>query len=148
MLQLPEVMTIRVKKEFAFTFPTVILERRFEGVADLNARLAARILEREAADSGVVRSNVGGWHSATDLLRWQGAEVGELFQQVAGALKDYAAVERKVDASALDLTITAEAWANVARDGHYAKPAPAASRAPVTTHATPGNQAPAPAALL
>lgn len=115
-------MTITVKKEFAFTFPTVILERRFEGVADLNARLATRILARERADGGVVRSNVGGWHSATDFLRWEGPESAELFQQVARALKDYAAVERKVDATALDMTISAEAWANVARDGNYSKP--------------------------
>jgi uncharacterized protein (TIGR02466 family) len=41
---------------------------------------------------------------------------------VAAAVKDYAAVERRVDAAALELTVAAEAWANVARTGHYAKP--------------------------
>jgi uncharacterized protein (TIGR02466 family) len=46
----------------------------------------------------------------------------QLFQRVAPAVKDYAAIERRVDAAALDLTVTAEAWANVARAGNYAKP--------------------------
>jgi uncharacterized protein (TIGR02466 family) len=115
-------MTIRVKKEFAFTFATIVLERQFSGVEALNQRLAARVLEREAEGEGVVKSNVGGWHSATDFLRWEGAEPRELFQHVASAVKDYAAVERRVDAAALELTVSAEAWANVARAGNYSKP--------------------------
>lgn len=115
-------MTITVKKEFSFTFSTIVLERRFDAVADLNQRLATRILQREQGAPGVVRSNVGGWHSPTDFLRWDGPEAGELFQLVARAVKDYAAVERKVDAAALELTVSAEAWANVARTGHYSKP--------------------------
>src|SRR5258706_9856876 len=114
--------TIVVKKEFTFTFATIVLERRFEGAAELNRRLSRRILEREQLASGIVNSNVGGWHSATDFLRWEGPEAGELFQHIAGAVKDYAAIERKVDAAALELTVTAEAWANLARAGHYSKP--------------------------
>ena len=115
-------MTIRVKKEFSFTFATVVLERQVPDVAELNQRLAARILEREAAAPGIVKSNVGGWHSETDFLRWEGPESGELFGRVAAAVKDYAAVERRVDAAALDLTVTAEAWANVSHAGDYTKP--------------------------
>ena len=115
-------MTITVKKEFKLMFATIVLERHIRGVEDLNRRLAAKILEREQQGPGVVRSNVGGWHSETDFLRWEGPESGELFQHVAGAVKDFAALERKVDAAALDLTVSAEAWANVARAGNYGKP--------------------------
>jgi uncharacterized protein (TIGR02466 family) len=115
-------MTIVVKKEFAFTFPTIVLERHFADVAELNLDLSRKILEREAQGPGIVKSNVGGWHSETDFLRWDGPEPGALFQRVAAAVKDYAAVERKLDAAALELTVTAEAWANVTRAGHYAKP--------------------------
>jgi uncharacterized protein (TIGR02466 family) len=122
MFDCPEHMTIRVKKEFAFTFATIVLERQFSGVQTLNHRLKARILEREAEGAGVMKSNVGGWHSATDFLRWEGMEPSELFRHVASAVKDYAAVERRVDAAALELTVTAEAWANVARAGNYSKP--------------------------
>jgi uncharacterized protein (TIGR02466 family) len=114
--------SITVKKEFTFTFATLILRREFEAIEELNRRLAGIILEREKNADGVVKSNVGGWHSATDFLRWEQPEAGQLFERVAGAVKDYAAIERRVDAAALDLTVTAEAWANVARTGDYAKP--------------------------
>lgn len=115
-------MTIRVKKEFSFVFPTLILERYFEDVAELNVSLRQLISLREALGDGVVRSNVGGWHSQTDFWRWESPEVGALFQRVAGAVKDYLAVERRVDAAALDVVVSAEGWANVARSGNYSKP--------------------------
>ncbi len=115
-------MTITVKKEFKFAFATLLLERQFSDVADLNRRLSEKILSRERAEESLVKSNVGGFHSATDFLRWEGSESSELFGRVAGAVKDYAAIERKVDAAALDMSVTAEAWANVTRNGHYAKP--------------------------
>ena len=114
-------MTITVKKEFAFTFSTIVLERHFEA-EPLNRQLSARILAREQAESGLQRSNVGGWHSENDFLKWEGAEPGELFALVARGVKDYVAVERKVDAAALELTVSADAWANVARAGHYTRP--------------------------
>jgi uncharacterized protein (TIGR02466 family) len=114
--------TITVKKEFTFTFATLILQREYEAVGELNQRLASVILERETDAEGVVKSNVGGWHSKTDFLHWEQPEAGQLFERVASAVKDFAAIERRVDAAALDLTVTAEAWANVARAGNYAKP--------------------------
>src|SRR4051794_37775452 len=95
-----ELMTIVVKKEFAFTFSTIVLERHFVDATELNLALARKILEPEAQGPGVVKSNVGGWHSENDFLRWEGSEAGELFQRVAGAVKDYVAVERRVDAAA------------------------------------------------
>jgi uncharacterized protein (TIGR02466 family) len=115
-------MTITVKKEFRFTFATLVLERRYPGASELNRRLREQILAREQTETGVVRSNVGGWHSETDFLRWEAPEVRELFGLVATAVKDYAAVERKIDAASLDLTLAADAWANVSRTGHYSKP--------------------------
>jgi uncharacterized protein (TIGR02466 family) len=113
---------ITVKKEFTFLFSTLVLQRQLESVELLNAGLYDVILAHEEESQGIAKSNVGGWHSATDLWRWERPAIADLFQRVAAAVKDYAAIERRVDAAALDLTVTAEAWANVARAGHYAKP--------------------------
>lgn len=113
---------ITVKKEFTFLFSTLVLQRQLEDVELLNQGLHDLISARAQSDQGVTKSNVGGWHSATDFLRWDGPLPAELFRRVASAVKDYAAIERRVDAAALDLTVTAEAWANVARTGNYAKP--------------------------
>lgn len=115
-------MTSAVKREFKFMFPTLVLERQLPDVDESNRRLAETILAREREGGGVVRSNVGGWHSAADFLRWGSHEAAALFERVAEAVKDYVAVERKVDAAALELRIAVEAWANVARAGNYSKP--------------------------
>jgi uncharacterized protein (TIGR02466 family) len=113
---------ITVKKEFTFLFSTLVLQRQLEATELLTTGLHELILAHEQQSAGITKSNVGGWHSATDLWRWDGPAPAELFQRVAAAVKDYAAIERRVDAAALDLTVTAEAWANVARTGDYAKP--------------------------
>jgi uncharacterized protein (TIGR02466 family) len=111
-----------VKSELTFIFPTLVLERKLDGTAELDRRLTARILEREGATQGVTRSNVGGWHSAPDFMRWGGSEPQELFQLVVAGVRDYVAAERKLEPAAFELTLSAEAWANVARAGSYAKP--------------------------
>ena len=43
-----ERMTITVKKEFRFMFATLLLERQLPAMDELNRRLSARILERDA----------------------------------------------------------------------------------------------------
>jgi uncharacterized protein (TIGR02466 family) len=111
-----------LKQELTYIFPTLVLERRLADTAGLDERLAARILERERQTTGLERSNVGGWHSPADFLRWGGSEPDELFQRVVAGVKDYLAAERRVDASALDIRLSAEAWANVGRSGSYTKP--------------------------
>jgi uncharacterized protein (TIGR02466 family) len=113
---------ITVKKEFTFLFSTLVLQRQLEATELLNAGLYEMILARKQESAGIAKSNVGGWHSATDLWHWHGTATVELFQRVTAAVTDYAAIERRVDAAALDLTVTAEAWANVAHAGNYAKP--------------------------
>src|SRR5207244_12929827 len=95
-------MTIVVKKEFTFAFSTIVLGRRFSDVAELNHALTNKILARGAEEPAVSKSNVGGWHSANDFLRCEGPEPGQRFQRIAGAVKDFAAVERKVHAAALE----------------------------------------------
>lgn len=53
-------------------FPTFILETRVMDAASLNEGLRSVILARMAADPGISRSNLGGWHSDTDMLQWGG----------------------------------------------------------------------------
>jgi putative 2-oxoglutarate-Fe(II)-dependent oxygenase superfamily protein len=80
--------------------------------AGLHAALAAVILAREAVEPGLRVSNVGGWHSAPDLLESGDAAVSELALRIR---TDAAAVGADVGAPARRL----HAWANVMRDGAY-----------------------------
>jgi hypothetical protein len=51
-------------------FPTPLIIDELKDARALNAQLEQAILERMTADPGIKRSNAGGWHSATDLLKW------------------------------------------------------------------------------
>lgn len=76
--------------------------------------LAAAVRQRRAIYTGVDRSNVGGWHSATDMLDWGGPaarEVADLAIRLAKRLshfdgRDPASVEWSV-----------RMWANVSPPG-------------------------------
>ncbi len=60
------------KPEVLSLFPTHVLMTRIKDAAALNDALKASIVARRAADLGLNRSNVGGWHSDTEMLAWGG----------------------------------------------------------------------------
>jgi uncharacterized protein (TIGR02466 family) len=60
-------------------FPTPVIIGEIGGAAKLNAELERAICERIVSEKGVAKSNVGGWHSKTDLFDW----AGEASDQVA-----------------------------------------------------------------
>ncbi len=53
-------------------FPTNIIETRLREADRLSAELKNVIVTRRAADPGIARSNILGWHSDTEMLRWGG----------------------------------------------------------------------------
>ena len=92
-------------------FSTPVVIDHLPGAAAINAALEAVILARRAADAGIERSNIGGWHSDLDLLRWATDAVRPV---VARAVE-------LADANTIDLQARPgerrgwllEAWANV-----------------------------------
>ncbi len=95
-------------------FATPLVVDALDGAPRLNAELEAAIMAKMAADSGVRKSNVGGWHSNTDLISWAG-EAGKAVARRAVALaKEHTAVAS--DAGSLKWMISA--WANVSSSGH------------------------------
>jgi hypothetical protein len=53
-------------------FPTSVIETRMRDADRLNRDLVKAILDRRAADPGISRSNVLGWHSDTEMAKWGG----------------------------------------------------------------------------
>lgn len=89
-------------------FPTPLIIDELEDADALNAELEKTILDRMNADSGIKRSNVGGWHSNTDLLKWggpAGSRIGEHALKLANA--------NTTTARGADLRWSIVAWANV-----------------------------------
>ena len=61
---------IRVRAAQIGLYETPILHGRLADAAALAAALRSAICERHAGAPSLARSNVGGWHSATDMLDW------------------------------------------------------------------------------
>lgn len=69
---------IRIRAEQHGLFETNILHGRLSDAEPMTAALEAAILARRAGDPGLDRSNVGGWHSKTDMLDWGGEAAAKL----------------------------------------------------------------------
>jgi len=99
----------------ASLFDTPVIVDQVPGAPELNAKLKRIILERQAADAGVSISNVGGWHSDVEMLRWGGEPAMHLIERVIAA----------ADHFTVDIRATGEPrfkwfpemWANVSPPG-------------------------------
>ncbi|MDF7774616.1 TIGR02466 family protein [Sphingomonas sp. AOB5] len=69
---------IRVRAAQHGLFETVILHGQLSEAEPMTAALEAAIRTKASGDSGIARSNVGGWHSKTDMLDWGGPAAAKL----------------------------------------------------------------------
>ena len=108
-----------LKSNTITAFTTPILHYVWPDSEGLNAGLRRTILGKETNNPGVSASNVGGWHSESDLLSWPQTEIkilADRFQAFTSCMMRTAIAKP----GALGrITVTAEAWANVVRSGHY-----------------------------
>ncbi|MGF1552152.1 MAG: TIGR02466 family protein [Paracoccaceae bacterium] len=96
-------------------FPTPITLHEWPESAALNARLREIVLGMERESAGVARSNVGGWHSGTGLLRRDDPAIGRLVTRIKTITRAMTAVMMKAPNPRMSL----EGWANVLRAGQY-----------------------------
>jgi uncharacterized protein (TIGR02466 family) len=106
------------KEHIAMAFATPISTYLWPDSEALNAELKSAILARENAESGVARSNVGGWHSDTDLFLWNVDCVHELKTRVGVFARDLTSMMINLQRSA-KINLRLEGWANVSRRGQY-----------------------------
>jgi uncharacterized protein (TIGR02466 family) len=106
--------------ELTPAFPTLIGRSVVPDAGTMNADLRTLILAEEARYASLGRSNIGGWHSRTDLLRRPEASVSALSTWITWA------VSRMVAATAGPRTDTGtmllSAWAVICRAGAYHAP--------------------------
>ncbi|OYW24222.1 MULTISPECIES: TIGR02466 family protein [unclassified Sphingomonas] len=63
-------------------FATPVISVVLDHDAGFNAELARVIRARRDVSEGVMRSNVGGWHSDTRLLHWAGEQVAPVIRRM------------------------------------------------------------------
>lgn len=104
------------KPEVRKIFPTHILETRIKDWAALNDALKSVIAGKQAAGPGISRSNIGGWHSDTEMLHWGGEPARRLALatlQLCGAYTHDKGMRGNTPRFEMGL----EMWANVSPPG-------------------------------
>lgn len=108
-------------RHVAMAFATPVAHHRWPGHGPVNAALRELILTRQSEDPGIVRANVGSWHSRADLFAWDGEAVralcGWVHEMLAGLTQ--AVTLKRPDAPPRTVNYRLEGWANVTRDGGY-----------------------------
>lgn len=95
-------------------FETPVLHGQVTDAGPLCAALSEAVRRRRGEAETIGRSNVGGWHSATDMLDWGGAaaaRVADLAVRMAKRMSHFDGRE----ADALDWSV--KMWANVSPPG-------------------------------
>ena len=105
---------IRVRAAQIGLYETPILHGRLADAAALTAALRTAILDRYAAAPSLARSNVGGWHSATDMLDWGGPAATALADTAVKMAKRASHFDG-CDAATVEWTV--KMWANVSPPG-------------------------------
>ena len=73
----------------AALFDTPVIVDQMPDAAAVNAELKRIILDRQAAQPGMDISNIGGWHSDLEMLRWAGEPAHRLLERVIAAADQF-----------------------------------------------------------
>jgi uncharacterized protein (TIGR02466 family) len=92
-------------------FPTPILKAFPKDYEALNEALLTAIYQQRDGGKGIDRSNIGGWHSSTDMTAWAGEAARSLgtfaVEEVSQHMVDKAAAGKRQFTWAIDM------WANI-----------------------------------
>lgn len=106
-----------VRRDFRMAFATPILQTKMGEAAEINPGLKRAILDRETAEPGSSRSNVGGWHSRGDFLTWDVPEIAPLAAAMEEGVGHMTNVINHPHRCEIEQEVAA--WANVSRTGSY-----------------------------
>ena len=104
------------RPELMHTFGTPIVAFDMPEHQAINAKLHERIMERRRTDAGIMRSNVGSWHSGEDLVHWGGGaaqKLVETFGNVCSGLTELP------NSGSNTLRWIVRMWANVCEAGAF-----------------------------
>jgi len=105
---------IRLRAERAGLFETPVLHGKLAEAGPMTVALEQAIAARKAADDGLSRSNVGGWHSTTDMLAWGGPAAEKLADLAIRMAKRLSHFDER-DADSVKWSV--RMWANVSPPG-------------------------------
>jgi len=105
---------LKVKAQQLGLFETPVAYSTLENGEQLMSELEQTIRAKQAESDGVKRSNIGGWHSDSDMLNWGGPAAGQLATTATNVCKR---MSHFLGGSADDLNWSVRMWANVTPHG-------------------------------
>ncbi|MEM9014750.1 MAG: TIGR02466 family protein [Pseudomonadota bacterium] len=102
--------------EFHQLFAVSVLETRLADAKNLNAQLLQVITAQKNQSAGMQRSNINGWHSTTDMLRWGGEAAKSLAIAMLQTVGAYTRDVGMRDGQAR-FEMAMDMWANVSPRG-------------------------------
>lgn len=106
--------SIRVRAEQLGLFETIVAHGHLSDAGPLTAALESAIRTHRAAQPGIERSNIGGWHSKTDMLDWGGPAAAKLAEMAVRTARRLSHFEGR-DAATVAWDV--RMWANVSPPG-------------------------------
>jgi len=104
-------------------FATPLSMYDLPGMDEVNRDLTARLVSESTSRPSVNRSNVGGWHSQSDLALRPEASFRTLIQHVAARVRETVdALARERSQGLPPMRMGVHAWAMVMRNGNYTIP--------------------------
>lgn len=104
----------RVAAQHVGVFETPIAYCHINEGEEFLGELEQIVRERKRTEPGLTRSNIGGWHSDTNMLEWGGAAAGRLARS---AVKICQKMSHFKESSAAEHDWTVRMWANVTPKG-------------------------------
>ncbi len=105
---------VKLKAQHVGFFETPVVVSQLRDGEGLLADLEQSIRHNKAREAGLSRSNIGSWHSDTDMLRWGGAAAGELADAAIKVCKRLTVFQEAKPESFL---WAVRMWANVTPSG-------------------------------
>ena len=105
---------LRVEAQPIGIFETPIAYGRLKDADEVMKELEVAIRKRKTTSTGLSRSNLGGWHSESDMLEWGGPAAYRLAEAAVNIAKRMSYFK---EASAEDRQWLVRMWANVTPEG-------------------------------
>lgn len=99
-----------------YLFATPVITVVVDDYASLNESLKVKIYDQERTDSGLQKSNFGGWHSKDDMMAWAPQESSTILQTAIASITPYTSDVHP--AGKRDFEFDANMWVNINRKGH------------------------------
>ncbi|WP_081621166.1 TIGR02466 family protein [Hirschia maritima] len=114
-MSVSEYSSMKLKAQRGMLFETPIVSAHLDNSDKFLTELKKVILEKRASDAdGLKRSNIGGWHSDTDMMSWGGLAAKELSKKVIALTHR---MSHFADAKAEKVKWNIQMWANITPKG-------------------------------